>query len=118
MEAAAGANMRDSLIKAGVQVYKVQSGRFTNCNGKQLCGTCIVDVVEGAEYTNAKSLDESSYLRKMPERLLPLTSHPQDSQLNPSSLSWPPSCSILYPLRIAPTTCDFLCANAEVNVSR
>ena len=68
VDLAAGGNMRDNLIKNGVQVYKVQSGRFTNCNGKQLCGTCIVDVVEGAEYTNAKSLDEANYLRAMPER--------------------------------------------------
>mmetsp|Transcript_43075 Transcript_43075/g.86636 ORF Transcript_43075/g.86636 Transcript_43075/m.86636 type:complete len:363 (+) Transcript_43075:21-1109(+) len=63
----AGANLRDSLVESGVQVYKVQSGRFTNCNGKQLCGTCIVDVVEGAEYTNDKSIDEAGSLRQMPE---------------------------------------------------
>jgi len=68
VEAAAGSNMRDLLVDGGVQVYKVQSGRFTNCNGKQLCGTCIVDVVEGAEYTNSKSIDEAGFLRKMPER--------------------------------------------------
>mmetsp|Transcript_6009 Transcript_6009/g.15299 ORF Transcript_6009/g.15299 Transcript_6009/m.15299 type:complete len:389 (-) Transcript_6009:2101-3267(-) len=67
VDAAAGANMRDALIGAGVQVYRIQSGRFSNCNGKQLCGTCIVDVKEGAEFTNSKSIDEENFLRKMPE---------------------------------------------------
>eukprot|EP00288_Rhodomonas_lens_P009326 CAMPEP_0177731016 /NCGR_PEP_ID=MMETSP0484_2-20121128/22318_1 /TAXON_ID=354590 /ORGANISM="Rhodomonas lens, Strain RHODO" /LENGTH=305 /DNA_ID=CAMNT_0019244085 /DNA_START=209 /DNA_END=1126 /DNA_ORIENTATION=- len=62
----AGANLRDCLENEGVQVYKVQSGRFTNCNGKQLCGTCIVDVLEGSEYTNDMSIDEQNFLRKMP----------------------------------------------------
>lgn len=67
VEAAAGVNMRDALISDGVQVYRIQSGRFTNCNGKQLCGTCIVDVKEGAEFTNSKSVDEANFLRKMPD---------------------------------------------------
>jgi len=65
-EARAGANLRDSLIENGVQVYNVAQGRFTNCNGRQLCGTCIVDVLQGAEYTNSKSIDEENFLRKMP----------------------------------------------------
>jgi ferredoxin len=65
-EVAAGANLRDSMIKNKVQVYNVQSGRYTNCNGRQLCGTCIVKVLEGAEYTNSKSIDEANYLAKLP----------------------------------------------------
>ena len=40
--------------------------RFTNCNGKQLCGTCVVKVLEGAEYTNSKSIDEANFLAKLP----------------------------------------------------
>lgn len=65
-DVAAGANLRDSLIDQGVQVYNIQSGRFTNCNGKQLCGTCVVKVLEGAEYTNSKSIDEANFLAKLP----------------------------------------------------
>lgn len=65
-QVAAGANLRDSLIDNGVQVYNVAQGRFTNCNGKQLCGTCVVKVMQGAEYTNSKSIDEENFLRKLP----------------------------------------------------
>ena len=28
------------------QVYNMAQGRFTNCNGKQLCGTCVVRVMQ------------------------------------------------------------------------
>ncbi|KAK1741818.1 hypothetical protein QTG54_007391 [Skeletonema marinoi] len=35
--------------------------------GKQLCGTCIVNIVDGAGNTNRKSLDEGSTLRENPE---------------------------------------------------
>jgi len=65
-EIAAGANLRDSLIENGVEVYNMAQGRFTNCNGKQLCGTCVVRVMQGAEYTNSKSIDEENFLRKLP----------------------------------------------------
>jgi len=65
-EIAAGANLRDSLIDNGIQVYNVAQGRFTNCNGKQLCGTCVVRVLQGTEYTNSKSIDEENFLRKLP----------------------------------------------------
>ena len=36
--------------------------RWTNCNGKQLCGTCIVDVTEGVDKCTRRSLDEASTL--------------------------------------------------------
>lgn len=65
-EIAAGANLRDSLIDNGVQVYNVAQGRFTNCNGKQLCGTCVVKIMQGTEFTNSKSIDEENFLRKLP----------------------------------------------------
>ena len=41
--------------------------RWTNCNGKQLCGTCIVDVTEGVDKCTRRSLDEASTLRENPE---------------------------------------------------
>ena len=40
--------------------------RWTNCNGKQLCGTCIVDVTEGVDKCTRRSLDEASTLRENP----------------------------------------------------
>lgn len=62
----AGANLRDELVKRKINVYRSLT-RWTNCNGKQLCGTCIVDVVEGLEYCSRKSVDEASTLRENPE---------------------------------------------------
>ena len=43
----AGATKRDRGDRR--QVYNLLQGRYSNCNGKQLCGTCIVDVVSGAQ---------------------------------------------------------------------
>ena len=60
-----GSNLRQSLSDNGYDVYQSIT-RFTNCRGKQLCGTCIVDLTEGAGGTNRKSMDECSTLRENP----------------------------------------------------
>ena len=60
-----GANLRDELIARGINVYQSVT-RWTNCNGKQLCGTCIVDVVKGMETCTRRSVDEASTLRENP----------------------------------------------------
>jgi ferredoxin len=49
-----------------VNVYQSVT-RWTNCKGKQLCGTCIVNVSDGASNTNRKSMDEASTLRENPD---------------------------------------------------
>ena len=49
-----------------MQVYRSIS-RWTNCNGKQLCGTCIVEVTDGLERTNRRGVDEASTLRENPD---------------------------------------------------
>ena len=56
-----GANLRDALVKDGVDVYRGTTA-WTNCAGHQMCGTCIVDVFEGAAATNRKSNDEDGTL--------------------------------------------------------
>jgi ferredoxin len=61
-----GSNLRDELISRGVSVYQSVT-RWTNCNGKQLCGTCIVDVVHGIDGCTRRSVDEASTLRENPE---------------------------------------------------
>ena len=61
-----GANLRDELVRRNINVYQSVT-RWTNCNGKQLCGTCIVDVVEGVENCTRRSLDEASTLRENPD---------------------------------------------------
>jgi len=64
--APAGCNVRQVLVDHGINVYQSVT-RWTNCKGKQLCGTCIVNVSDGAPNTNRKSMDEASTLRENPE---------------------------------------------------
>jgi len=61
IKAARGANLRELLVGAGMDVYR-GSTKYLNCRGKQLCGTCIVDVRDGADQTNRKSNDEFATL--------------------------------------------------------
>lgn len=62
----AGANVRQRLVDEGINVYQSVT-RWTNCKGKQLCGTCIINVSEGSLNTNRKSMDEESTLRENPD---------------------------------------------------
>jgi ferredoxin len=66
LQAPAGANVRQLLVDNGINVYQSVT-RWTNCKGKQLCGTCIVNVEGGAMNTNRKSMDEASTLRENPD---------------------------------------------------
>jgi ferredoxin len=66
LTAPAGANVRELLVSNGINVYQSVT-RWTNCSGKQLCGTCIVNLTAGARSTNRKSMDESSTLRENPD---------------------------------------------------
>jgi ferredoxin len=61
-----GCNVREVLTNHNINVYQSIT-RWTNCKGKQLCGTCIVNVTEGAPNTNRKSMDEESTLRENPD---------------------------------------------------
>lgn len=66
IKAKAGCNLREVLVDEGINVYQSVT-RWTNCKGKQLCGTCIVNISEGGPNTNRKSMDEDSTLRENPE---------------------------------------------------
>ncbi|KAL7508327.1 hypothetical protein ACHAXN_008166 [Cyclotella atomus] len=66
IKAKAGCNVRQVLTDNGINVYQSVT-RWTNCKGKQLCGTCIVNIAEGGGSTNRKSLDEASTLRENPD---------------------------------------------------
>ncbi|KAJ1458691.1 hypothetical protein M885DRAFT_512454 [Pelagophyceae sp. CCMP2097] len=63
-----GSNLRDAIVAEGIDVYQGTT-KWTNCNGKQMCGTCIVDVKKGAAGTNRRSNDEQStlVLQKTPD---------------------------------------------------
>lgn len=64
--APAGCNVREVLVENEINVYQSFT-RWTNCKGKQLCGTCIVNVTDGSVNTNRKSMDEESTLRENPD---------------------------------------------------
>ena len=66
LQVQAGVNVRQLLVDNGINVYQSVT-RWTNCKGKQLCGTCIVNMAKGAGYTDRKSVDEASTLRENPE---------------------------------------------------
>jgi len=66
IKAKKGDNIRKVLTDNGINVYQSLT-RWTNCKGKQLCGTCIVNIADGSQYTNRKSMDEGSTLRENPE---------------------------------------------------
>ncbi len=66
LQAAPGVNIRQLLVDNEINVYQSVT-RWTNCKGKQLCGTCIVNISEGLQNTNWKSMDEASTLRENPE---------------------------------------------------
>ena len=66
LTAPAGVNVRQLLVDNGINVYQSVT-RWTNCKGKQLCGTCIVNVTAGNIMTNRKSMDEASTLRENPD---------------------------------------------------
>ena len=66
LQAPAGSNVRKVCVDNGINVYQSIT-RWTNCKGKQLCGTCIVNIKEGGLFTNRKSMDEASTLRENPD---------------------------------------------------
>jgi ferredoxin len=43
LEVPEGANLREALLAAGVEVYRVPDN-IVNCRGNGLCGTCLVEV--------------------------------------------------------------------------
>jgi ferredoxin len=66
LQAPVGVNLRQLCVDNEINVYQSFT-RWTNCKGKQLCGTCIVNIPQGSTDTNRKSMDEASTLRENPE---------------------------------------------------
>jgi len=72
IEVAAGANLRDEIRKAGVQVNFAALdtaggffGRTINCFGHGTCGTCKVLVKKGIENLSPKGIMERFTLARM-----------------------------------------------------
>lgn len=63
--AADGANLRIKAIETGVDIYTF-GGKLMNCGGYGQCGTCIVEIVEGADNLSPRTDFENRKLKKKP----------------------------------------------------
>ena len=61
-----GANLRRVALENDVDIYKLVA-KMMNCGGAGQCGTCIVDVVEGADRLSDKTTPELRKLKRKPD---------------------------------------------------
>ncbi|GJP50676.1 hypothetical protein CLOM_g9813 [Closterium sp. NIES-68] len=59
-------NLRRAMADAKVPLYDMY-GSVMNCGGGGSCGTCLVDIVAGAELLSGRTEAEGRYLKKRPE---------------------------------------------------
>lgn len=66
---APGSNLRKALLNNGFQVYQDLRSVF-NCssrgNANQLCGTCVLDVMEGGDSLTVRSVNEAAVMAANP----------------------------------------------------
>ncbi|XGB42024.1 MAG: (2Fe-2S)-binding protein [Nodosilinea sp. LVE1205-7] len=60
-----GANLRFKALENRIDLYTF-GGKLTNCGGYGQCGTCVVDVVAGAENLSPRTTVEERKLKKWP----------------------------------------------------
>lgn len=60
-----GANLRKAALDAGINPYKALNN-FNNCGGLGQCGTCVMEVLEGAQNLSPRSDVEQVYLADRP----------------------------------------------------
>ena len=65
VEASFGANLRFKAQENNVDIYTFM-GKLTQCGGYGQCGTCVVDIVEGAQNLTPRTAVEEKILRKRP----------------------------------------------------
>lgn len=63
--AADGANLRFKALENGIDLYTF-TGKMMNCGGYGQCGTCVVNIVEGAENLSSRTEVEDRKLKKKP----------------------------------------------------
>lgn len=63
--AADGANLREKAIQNGIDLYTFR-GKLMNCGGYGQCGTCVVEIVEGADQLSPRTPFEEKILRRKP----------------------------------------------------
>ncbi|MEB3250547.1 MAG: 2Fe-2S iron-sulfur cluster-binding protein [Cyanobacteriota bacterium] len=60
-----GANLRFKALENRVDLYTL-GGKLMNCGGYGQCGTCVVEVVAGAENLSPRTVVEERKLKKWP----------------------------------------------------
>jgi ferredoxin len=60
-----GVNLRLKAMEHGIDLYKFM-GKLTNCNGYGQCGTCQVEILEGAEHLSPRTESEERKLKRKP----------------------------------------------------
>lgn len=60
-----GANLRRAAMNAGVNPYKGLNN-FNNCGGLGQCGTCVMEILDGAQNLSPRSEVEETYLADRP----------------------------------------------------
>ena len=61
-----GTNLRQLLIDNGINVYRSLT-RWTNCSGKQLCGACTVEILDGVKSCTRRCSVEEAVLGEIAE---------------------------------------------------
>jgi ferredoxin len=64
--AAAGANLRQKALENGIDLYTLK-GKLMNCGGIGQCGTCVVNIVEGANELSPRTDFENRKLKRRPD---------------------------------------------------
>jgi ferredoxin len=64
--AASGANLRTKAIENQVDLYTMM-GKMMSCGGYGQCGTCIVEILEGAENLSPRTAIEEKRFKNKPD---------------------------------------------------
>lgn len=62
VEVGQNANLRGVALANGIEIYEGPF-KLTNCHGLGLCGTCVVEVLEGMENLTPRTKAENSKLK-------------------------------------------------------
>jgi len=88
IEVPAGAVLRDEALKADLQVNFLPLdtasgtvGRYLNCHGLGLCGTCLVFIKKGMENLSPPTLREKISRTLDPKTMMAVIGHEEEARL-------------------------------------
>ncbi|XP_042419524.1 photosynthetic NDH subunit of subcomplex B 3, chloroplastic-like [Zingiber officinale] len=65
--ACGGQKLRDIMLDHNIDLYGPYDGPLLNCSGGGICGTCLVEVVDGKELLSLRTDKEKKLLKKKPK---------------------------------------------------